>query len=86
MKREEVTKETKPEKSDFLLRIPEVLQKVNISRATLDKLRRAGKFPPGVKLAPKTIAWRASEIDAWLESLPEYSIATGQPAANGGRA
>ncbi len=73
-----------PANGDHLLRVPEVLKRARISRATLYRLRRTGQFPPAIQLTTRTIAWRASEIDAWLENLPAYSIATGQadPANN----
>ena len=29
---------------------------------------RSGRFPKGVKLGPKTTAWRVEDIRAWIEA------------------
>ena len=52
-----------------LLRLPQVLSIVPVSRATWWKGIKEGRFPPGIKLAPKTTVWRKSAIDKLLASL-----------------
>ena len=53
--------------SKRLLRLPEVRTRVSISRAQIYKLMNEGRFPKSVKLTERTVAWRESEIDAWIE-------------------
>ncbi|MEB0058815.1 AlpA family phage regulatory protein [Variovorax sp. LG9.2] len=55
--------------SETLLRLPAVLAKVPVSRATWWNGIKSGRFPAGVKLGPRTTCWRASEIDALIRSL-----------------
>jgi len=46
------------------LRLPEVLERVPVSKSTWWKGIRDGIFPKGVKLSPRTTAWREEDIDA----------------------
>jgi predicted DNA-binding transcriptional regulator AlpA len=54
-----------------LLRLPQVLSLVPVSRSTWWAGCKSGRFPKPVKLGPRTTAWRAADIAALLESLTE---------------
>ncbi|MEX3999676.1 helix-turn-helix transcriptional regulator [Paraburkholderia sp. EG285A] len=47
---------------DSLLRLPEVLALIPVSRATWYAGVKNGRFPQPVALGPRCVAWRASEI------------------------
>ncbi|MFL9913939.1 AlpA family phage regulatory protein [Paraburkholderia fungorum] len=47
---------------DFLLRLPDVLALVPVSRATWYAGIKAGRYPQPVSLGPRCSAWRASDI------------------------
>ncbi|MFP3586373.1 AlpA family phage regulatory protein [Paraburkholderia sp. SIMBA_055] len=47
---------------DSLLRLPEVLALIPVSRATWYAGVKNGRFPQPVSLGPRCVAWRASEI------------------------
>ena len=47
---------------DSLLRLPEVLALVPVSRATWYAGVKSGRYPRAVTLGPRCVAWRASEI------------------------
>jgi prophage regulatory protein len=51
---------------DSILRLPDVLKRIGLGRATLYRLIRTGAFPPALKLSPSAIGWRASDIDRWI--------------------
>ena len=53
-----------------ILRRPEVERRTQISKASIYRLMAAGQFPTAIKLGERAVAWRASEIDAWLASRP----------------
>lgn len=53
--------------SKRLLRLPEVIGRISISKAQVYKLMNEGRFPKSVKLTERTVAWWESEIDAWIE-------------------
>jgi prophage regulatory protein len=53
---------------DRFIRLPTVLARIGISRSTLWAWTRAGKFPPPVKIGPRAVAWRAREINDWIEA------------------
>ncbi|WP_150586960.1 helix-turn-helix transcriptional regulator [Pandoraea communis] len=55
--------------ADSLLRLPEVLAIIPVSRATWYEGIRSGRFPAQVKLGPRIAAWRRSDIDRLLASL-----------------
>lgn len=55
--------------ADFLLRRSEVEKIAGISRATIYRLMKAGKFPRPVSIGTSAIRWKQSDVTAWLQSL-----------------
>ncbi len=55
--------------NDRLLRLPELVRTIGVSRATIYRYIDSGRLPPPVKLSTRCIAWRASEITAWMAAL-----------------
>ena len=51
-----------------ILRLPEVLARVGLSRSTVYQLMAAGDFPASVRLTPNSVGWRRDDIDAWIAS------------------
>jgi len=56
---------------DPLLKVPEVLKILNVSRDTFDKWRRAGKAPTAYRLPNGSLRFRTSTVYEWLNQLPE---------------
>lgn len=55
---------------DRLIRIPEVMAIVGLRRTAILERRAAGTFPPSVDLGGGRVAWRESDIEAWMKDLP----------------
>ena len=53
-----------------LLRRREVEDITGLSRSTIYRMVKTGQFPPPVRVGPKAVRWRLSDIIAWLESRP----------------
>ena len=51
-----------------LLRMPEVLERTGVSKATIYRLIKAGKFPKPVGLGVRAVGWDAHAIDEWIEA------------------
>ena len=51
------------------LRLPEVLQRIPVSKSSFWAGIRSGRFPKPVKLTERTSAWRESDIDALCAKL-----------------
>ncbi len=53
---------------DRILRLPEVLERIGISRTRLYVWIGAGEFPAPLKLTVSgtAVGWRASDIDQWI--------------------
>jgi prophage regulatory protein len=51
--------------SPFLL-LPEVDKISRLSDLTRWRLEKSGRFPKRVKIAGRKVAWRKSEIEAWV--------------------
>jgi len=49
-----------------LIRLREVLDKVNISKATLYRLIAAGDFPASIQISSRTVGWEESLVDEFL--------------------
>ncbi len=54
---------------NFLTR-PEVSALVGLSRPTIYRLMRQGKFPVPLKIGEKNVRWVASEIEQYLSTRP----------------
>ncbi|WP_278593733.1 helix-turn-helix transcriptional regulator [Bilophila wadsworthia] len=52
-----------------LLRLPQILSLIPVSRSTWWAGCKTGRFPKPVKLGPRTTAWRAEDIAALLEQI-----------------
>ena len=56
-----------------MLRLPDVLEIINLERSHVYRLIAAGKFPKPRKIGRRTRRWNLDWILAWIESLPEAS-------------
>ena len=57
-----------------VLRLPEVLEQTKLSKASVYRLVATNEFPCPIKLGERAVGWRASEIDAWLDTRERASI------------
>ncbi|MDP2760243.1 MAG: AlpA family phage regulatory protein [Sideroxyarcus sp.] len=55
--------------TDYLLRRKEVERIAGISRASIYRLIKAGKFPRPVCLGTGAVRWKNSDVLAWQSSL-----------------
>jgi prophage regulatory protein len=49
-----------------LERLPAVIARTGLGRTTIQRLIAAGTFPQPVRLTGRSIAFVASEVDAWI--------------------
>lgn len=59
----------KPIPETGFVRLPSILAAIPVSRTTFHNGVRSGRFPKPVKLGLRTVAWKAEDIRALLESL-----------------
>ena len=59
------------ESFDRLVRLRELVKILSISRANVYRLMKTGKFPQSIKLTERTVVWRLSELEAWVEKRSE---------------
>ena len=55
--------------NNALLRLPQVLALIPVSRSAWWAGCKSGRYPKPVKLGPRTTAWRAADMAALLEKL-----------------
>ena len=56
-----------------LIRLPEVIDRVGLSRSTIYMFMQQGKFPKSIKLGSRAVAWNAEEIDARIQEKVDQS-------------
>lgn len=56
-----------------LLKIREVVIATKLSKATIYRLIRAGRFPLQVRLSTNSVGWRREEVDEWVASRERVS-------------
>lgn len=61
--------QTAQQLTDFLLRRKEVERIAGISRASIYRLIKAGKFPAPYSLNTGAVRWKQSDVIAWQSSL-----------------
>ena len=52
--------------TEQLLTLRDVVERVRLSRMTLERLERAGRFPRRRHVSARAVRWLASEIDEWV--------------------
>jgi len=50
-----------------ILRLPQVLDIVGLSRSTIYAKIKAGEFPPQIRLSKRSSGWIHSEIQSWID-------------------
>jgi len=56
---------------DYILRRKAVLNKVSISKTTLDRWVTQGTFPAPLQLGGYAVGWRWSDIQKWIKDRPQ---------------
>ena len=59
---------------DRLMHRAEVEHLVSLKRSAIYRLMRSGEFPLPLKIGPRAVRWRESDIRAWIDARP---LATG---------
>ena len=55
--------------TDRLLRRPDVEAVTGLSRSTLYAKMAKGDFPRPMRLGPRAVAWRESDVQHWIDCL-----------------
>jgi len=55
---------------------------VPISDTTVWRMERRGEFPRRIRVSPRRVAWRRSEIEAWLEQRQRASLVVSTAVAS----
>lgn len=66
---------TSQQTPDALLRLPQVKAATGLSRSSVYALEAAGQFPTRIALGAKSVAWKSSEVQAWIESRQRKTAA-----------
>lgn len=53
--------------SKILLRLPKVMEKTGLKRATIYLHIKQNTFPKQFKIGQRAVAWLESDIDNWIE-------------------
>jgi len=56
---------------DRILTLNDVIWICRRSRSSIFRDCKSGRFPAPLKIGPRSIGWRKSEIQEWLASLPQ---------------
>lgn len=62
----DVNKEDQMTAEKKFIRIPEILEILCVSRTTLSRLIKNGKFPKGRMLSARLIVWERKEVEDWI--------------------
>jgi len=68
-----------------LARLPVVLKVTGLGRSTIYRWIADGSFPPPVRLGPRAVAWRWSDLDQWTRSRRSTPLTRAARRVQGGR-
>jgi prophage regulatory protein len=68
-----------PPTRNRLLRLADVKHMTGLGRSTIYAAIRAKSFPAAVNLTAHAVAWRESEIDAWIAARPAAALPAEPP-------
>lgn len=57
-----------------LLRTNEVIRQTGLSRSTLWRLEREGKFPKRRQIGPASVGWLEHEVNEWIKSRKAVGV------------
>lgn len=57
------------------LRLPQVLSLIPVSKSLWFQMVREGRAPKPVKIGTRCTAWRAADIEAYIESITTSAVA-----------
>lgn len=50
----------------IIIRLPEVTRMIGLSRASIYRMMKLGKFPASVPLGELAVGWLRSEVEHWI--------------------
>ncbi|MEX3316651.1 helix-turn-helix transcriptional regulator [Sulfitobacter sp. PS-8MA] len=62
-----------PAPPSSVLRLPEVRERVGLSKSSIYAFIAAEQFPKPIRIGARAVAWRLSDIEAWLASKSEQN-------------
>ena len=62
------------EAPETLLRLPEVLRRTGLSRASLYRQIAANHFPSQVKISARASAWSEQAVQGWITSILNVAV------------
>lgn len=60
--------------NESLLRLPQVLNIIPISKSAWWQGCKEGRYPKPIKLGPRTTVWKASDIAAFMRQLSHQPV------------
>ena len=65
--------------TDRLLNGREVLGILGVSRATLFRMIRQGRFPKGIQVSDRAVRWRESVVNEYIDNCPPAGSESDDP-------
>ena len=53
-----------------ILRMPEIIERIGISRAQVYALISCGEFPRPIRIGKRAVGWMETDIQAWINARP----------------
>jgi prophage regulatory protein len=60
-----------------LIKLPKVIERTGNSRSKIYSDVKEGHFPPPLKTGKRSIAWKESDIEQWINSLQTNIVKNG---------
>ena len=60
-----------------IIRTEDLTRRLGLSRATIFRNVKAGRFPASIKISQRAIGWRIDDVEAWISAQAATSKGQG---------
>ena len=62
-----------------IIRLPEVIRLVGLSRSSILRMERRGEFPPKFALGVHAVGWYEADVQMWIQARAVASARAARP-------
>ena len=62
------------DRPERILRAKAVQDRIGCGNSKFYELLKTGEFPPGVRIGSRSVGWRESQVESWINTRPVVDL------------